>query len=687
MNSGAGLLIYNMKINIRLLLVGAILMCPVSVHASEMAQMVAPAPNGALAPDAPVRFTLSSSIPKDQLNNLFVEFDGYDVTGMVQMDGLTVVYQPPQRLSPGNYLLRLVEKIPNGKFIELDRWDIRVAGPGIPSKPSVTGTLDGQIRHTVDEDQPAVNDEPGTSVRGNLQVLAKTGGEQWNAEGRANVFYDTVRLHNADKEHLDLGDYLLTERGYAGDLSTVLRLGNHDPGLSNMLVNNFFRRGASANIGLGDRAMLTGFAADPARATGWDNATGVTDSDQRVGGFFAKFYPFSPTYGDRIFLESGFYDGEGTIKSTNAGVAADVGNDGSGFTVAAQGQSLDDKWRLRGDYAHTRFDSDGDGTLVTSKSGDGYRTMLTFTPRGDLKTPDADLRQWTITALYQKTGTFFRSLANTTLPQDEERIDVASVYQHKTLNVTGEAYATRNNTDGDVSLPTDRTCGALAQASFSPAYFSNRLDPANWFTYSTFTFGGSLLDAGRQKTPSAFTGLGLDQASWSANAGWTAAFTRTTFSINDVYSGFEDSVTGTNSYNDNVATASLSWQATDRLTLTPSLQQEVKDQRDIGTQLHYFITLDSAATLVPGKLFHTFHYSALLDDGGPGTDQHNASTALTWQIRPAEKNRPGLALSLNGDYQHVKAGAAPVVSTPGVVTGENYRAYLQFSVSTPFGLW
>src|SRR6185436_2305610 len=95
--------------------------------------------------------SLSSAIGKDQLNNLFVEFDGYDITGMVQINGVAVSYQPPQKLSPGNYLLRLVERMPNGKFVELERWEIRIAGPGIPSKPEISGTLDGQLRQTLSD--------------------------------------------------------------------------------------------------------------------------------------------------------------------------------------------------------------------------------------------------------------------------------------------------------------------------------------------------------------------------------------------------------------------------------------------------------------------------------------------------------------------------------------------------------
>lgn len=651
---------------------------------ADVATLNAPPSGGALSPDGAVQFTLSPDIPQDRLNRLFVEFDGYDVTNMVAMNGLVVTFQPAQRLSPGDYRLRVLEKNGAGKFSEMENWTVRVAGAGAGDS-TVDGNLDAQYSALVANNLRGAQREDPHQLQASLNTVAKTGGPGWDASLQLNGGFDSEARRNPDGNRALLGEYLATARSFSPGLNTALRLGNHDTGVSNLLMDQFYRRGVSGVADIMDRFTLTGFSQDPARAVGTPNPEGFGDPGQRASGVFGRVYPL-PSGDKRVFVETGYYTAEGTIRGNGTTVADNTANAGHGWVAAAEGQTPDDRMNLRGDFARSAFDDDGSGALVTEKYDDAERLRFTFAPRGSLKAADANEAQWTLTLLAQRVGTYFRSIVNATLPQDESRLGLSSNYQHGTVSLTGETYVSQNNVDDESALPRDRTCGALGQLSFTPFDLNDKLSPDGWFTYSTFSAGASWTGQKRDRTPAAFAGPGLDQTTWTANGGWTAAFTSATLSLNNVYSNFRDDVTGLNSYDDDMTTLSLSYTPVDRLTLTPAVQYERLDRRNGGVSSKSFLSLDTSATLIPDKLTHSFHYGALLDSSAAGEQQRNASTTLTWQLKPAAKNDPGIALALSGYYQDLKtSAAAPLPASPQSVPGEDFKVYLQLKISTPFG--
>lgn len=650
-----------------------------------MATLATPAAGQPLAPDSALAFTLSSTIPKEQLDNLFVEFDGYDVTNMVGMNGLTVTFQPPQRLSPGDYRLRLLEKTATGKFNEIENWTVRVGAAGLEDS-SITGTLDAQYAYLAADNLHGDAAEPPHQFTANLDTLAKTGGPGWDASLKLNGLVDSVSRRNVDRDSALLGEYLATGRTFSDSVNTAWNLGNHNTGVSNLLMDNFYRRGVSGQLSFMNEATVTAFAQDPSRTIGQENAGGFNDEDQRAAGVFGKIYPFDED--QRISLETGYYTATGALRSFNTSVPDDTQNSGNGWVVAAEGQTPDDKINLRGDYARTQFDDDGKGALVSAKSDNAERIRLTFAPLGNLRTFDANQSQWTVTALQQRTGTYFRSLVNTTLPQDENRMDLSSNYQNGSFTLFGQAYYTKNNVDNEPELPTDGTFGLNGQTSFSllDAY-GEGVTAKDWLNYSTFTAGGSYISQDRTHTPGSFAGIDLDQSTWTANAGWTATIDNATLSVQNVYSDFRDRVTHANSYTDDLTTLSGTYPVNDKISVTPQLQYEALDSKGAGSSSKYFAGIDTTAIIIPDILTHTLHYSALIDSSVDGQDQRNASSTLTWQIKPPAKNDPGVALAVSGYYQDLR-GVIPTVVPTGTTAptnGEDFKVYLQLKISTPFG--
>lgn len=664
-----------------------VLFCSTSALA-DTATLIRPPANQPLAPNGTMAFTLSSDIPQDKLANIFVEFDGYDVTDMVSMDGLTVSFQSPSRLSAGDYHLRLLEKSSTGKMDQLEDWTIRVGGDGLKDS-SVEGTLDTQYAYLAADNLHGAAAEQPHQLTANLNTVAKTGGKGWDASVTANAFYDSDPRRNANGRNALLGEYLLTGRTFSDTVNTSWRLGNHDTGVSNLLMDRFYRRGVSGEANFASRADVIAFSQDPAATIGQEDALGFNDDDQRASGIFGKIYPFDDQ--QRIFFETGYYTGIGTMNGSTSSAPDLTHSSGNGWLLAAEGQTPDDKANLRGDYAFTRFDEDGRASLVSAKSDNAERLRLTYALRGDLKTFDSEQSQWTITALQQRTGTYFRTLLNSTLPQDENRFDLSSNYQKGTVNIFGQTYYTTNNVDDIAGMPTDGTFGLNGQISFSATdAFGSTLHAPDWFKNSTLTFGGSLIDQNRTQTPAGFMGTDLAQYTWTANGGWTATFANATLSLQNVYSSFRDKITGANSYTDDLSSISGTYAVNDRVSLAPQVQFEALDNHSTGSSSKYFAGIDTTAILIPDKLTHTFHYSTLIDSSVAGMDQRNASTTLTWQIKQPAQNDPGISLALSGFYQdnrdvpNIIPPATASASAP--VNGEDFKVYLQLKISTPFGL-
>lgn len=653
---------------------------------ADVAALTSPAPGSMLAVDGNISFTIrDGAISPDRLNNVFVQFDGDDVTSLVAMNGLTVTYDPPQRLSAGEHRLLLIEKQADGTFAQLQSWTFRVGG-GVAGA-AVEGTFQGQYRYLLSDNLQG--DEKIKPHSGNAALTAKAsaGGQTWDTSATFNGFFDSKSENNQpDEDHFELGEYLLSMRHSGDAVNTWLRAGNHDTGISNLLVDQYMRRGASAQFDIGQWATLTGFAQDPARAIGNGNVTGFAREDQRAEGVTARAYAFPSTYGKRIFAEAGMYEGQGRQQGDGTVPAANPAEEGDGWVVAAEAQSLDDKKNIRGEFSEVNFDADGAGAVVQEDREAAWRARLQYAPIATLNSDDGATEKWLLQALYQRVGTFYRSLTNAGLPQDENRVTLTSQYIKDTLGFNAEGYFVENNTDEVVALPTDRGQGLMAQLTLTPAFLWKDTDPASFLGRSVWNAGGSYAHEWRHDTPVGFGGPGLDQNTWSANAGWAVAYDRWNLSLGHTWTEFDSEASGINYTRSNFTELSATWMPSDRFSITPTAQVQVTKDKIQHTTQQYFAGIDTAWTVIPEKLSHTFHWSSVFDDGTAADNQQVVSTEFTWQLNQPAYNTPGFALALSGDYERGgPVNTAIIPPIPSATKDENYKVFLSLKVTAPFG--
>lgn len=679
-----------------------------TAHAAE-ASLTSPAAGGAMESRGVITLQVADSVSDARYANFFLQFDGDDITGLVAVNGRVVTYQPPAALSPGDHILLLVEKTGDNTFSEIARWSIHVgAGGGSgpvsapaalsgaqemgpppaaanigPPPPRTTGQVAGQYNYLLADNLEGSDKIKPHSGSATASIMTTQGGQNWQMDARANGLFDSRDKNNApDEDHFLLGEYLVTTRLQNGDTATTINFGNHDAGLSNLLVDRFYRRGLSTRFDLGNTLRLTAFAQDPARAIGNSNVTGVARDGQRAEGGALRYFPLADSYGERVFVEAAGYYGEGTIAGDGAGVAADPENKGMGWTVAAEGQTRDDKINLRGDVAQTRFDQDGAGPLGFDRD-EGYRMRLAWAPISTLLTTDASPERLQFATEYHRYGTFYRTLGNLLLPTDEQRAQVDAFYQKNTLALNGQTYVVENNVSRDPSLPVDRGRGVSVSGTVQPVFFSPGIDAGSFLGRSTWNAGAMLSRETRHETPAGFAGDGLNQTTFTANGGWSLAFDKVTGTLSHTYTDFNSNATPLNSYTLNFSELALTWLVNDRLSVTPSAQMQVQHEtlRDVTTR-QYVLALDTSTIIIPDKLSNTLHYGTLLDDGSALEDTHSASTEFVWQLKPAAINDPGVALALSGYYDHQPRDTLLPLA---IGREENYKVFLSLKIASPFG--
>ncbi len=618
---------------------------------------------------------LPANLSSDELNSLFLELDGVDVTQMINLDGNRVIFTPSTPYLAGGHSLRLVKMGKNNKLVELKNWRFTTSGePPKESPTTVTGNIDATYTNIPWKTKEPGRDIPRNNLESQVQMQGTTQTNGWQLSARGNGFINTNDSFNPDGDSVEVGEYLLTAEKPSEDVSTLLRLGNHDIGANNILMNNFYRRGASAQFGIdNERAVVTGFAQNPAQAIGNDNPFGVAKSDQRVVGAHVKVQPIE-SLGEDLELEGTIYNGEGTTYS--AGSAGAFNSDG----VASGGQAglttvlFKELLSFRSQYAKSKFDFDGKRTGNSAEHDDSQRYSFLLTPLGDTSVgEDGKLRRWNVELAYQTTGTYYDTLLNPFLEKDRNIYSINNSYMHGGLTVDSEIFYKTDNVNDLTTLPSNDSKGAWVQTSYAPE--------EEMFGTPVFFLGGSANDEDRKETPAGYTGLGLNRVTSSVNGGVSMSHENTVWTLTHTYTQLSDDVDGVNDFHTHFTDLTVEFRAAESVTLRPGLQVEYLREGIDGVSHAYHASLGADIIFLPDKVWNNTNLSVLLNDGATtAEDDFNLQTEFTWQLKQAELNSPGYALALAGIYDNV----------PDPITGLNTsekdaRVLLKLKLFGPFG--
>lgn len=617
---------------------------------------------------------LPANLASSELNSIFIELNGVDITQLVTIQGRNVVFNPSSPYASGSQALRLVRMGKNGKLVEINRWNFSVSGePPVESATSFSGTVDSTYSYMPWNSGHDYEHPKRHNFNTQAQFQGATQTEGWQMTARGNAYLNTEDNYNPAGSNIEVGEYLLSAEKATETGSTLLRLGNHDVGVDNILMNSFYRRGASAKVDmLGDSVTMTGFSQDPAPRIGNRNIVGFSEEDQRASGVHATARPVAGL-GEKLELEGTAYTGRGTQGGTGGTTGIDLPQtSGNGYQFGMRSVLWENYLSMRLQQAYSQFDFDGRHNEYGAQNDDGQRFSFNLTPLGAQVSSDGRLQLWNVELAYQKMGAFYESLLSQMEEGDREKYSVGTNYIYGGTTLSGEVAWITTNVNDFAELPTDRALNSWVQASYAPE--------EEWWGHPVFFAGGTYSDEGREKTPAGYAGIGLDRTTQSLNAGTSLSFDEAVGTLNHTFTKQDDNKLESASYYTHYTDLTVEFKPLESLTLRPGVQMEWLTQTGTGESRSAHASLGADIVMIPDTLWNYTNYSTLINGGGSSTRSNtNLESEFTWQVKPAEINSPGYALALAGMY-----GNLTDPDTNQVLQDKDARVFLRLKVSAPF---
>lgn len=653
------------------LLAACVVVAPVQAQPRDWRPQLVPPPKGVYGPGDPIRLRLPR-LPAQVLQSLALELDDFDVTDFVAPQGEVFVFTPPQPLAYGEHQLRLVEHAPDGSIIERGAWTIAVRKSAAFREAGlqVAATLNG-VRRVADDGLPSP--EPKRDQwNGGAQIEGAVADGGWRLTGQADLIGNGQRAlmpRGTNGGHLDLGSFLI---GYENG-PVVARAGHHSVGPDSLIMSGFNRRGVSVGVQSPHTgAAATAFSLRTGDVIGFQDGLGVGDADNRTDGVTVSFRPAGS-----LVVSATYLRGEGPSQSGEAGsgVSGDpTAVQGSAAGVIADGTLLEKRLRLRGEYAVSRFDFDGDGrdtdldgvidSNLDAERADAYSALVTYLPWHE-KLVDGKPLAWHLGAESRRLGTFFRSPANPIGVSDRELLRGFTGVNWSGFDAQLSIGRERDNVDDLALIAQTETAQHVVSLTYAPSLNleprgDGSLPPPPW--YGQPVLNATFIEVD-QDVVKAGSGLGTGALNRVRTVALTASFTYPTWSWSFGHTiGSSDNFIQVAPDTETDATQiNANFRIGERLTLAPTLQLSTTDESDAPAGFGF--TSRRLETLTAGlnvgyalseRWNTSFGYNLNRSDASDGSQDVRSSDVLanvSWTVVPPRERRPGLTLALDGQYR------------------------------------
>lgn len=450
-----------------------------AVATSSANWTIQPPAQSAVSPTSSLTLTLPADLSAAQLAGLAVEIDQIDVTAIARIGQGSIVYAPPQPLTPGTHELRVVE-YSAGRILPRGAWSFTVKAPGEAGAArgwSVRGSVDATLSERIADSDLTPPVPPAFTANGTFDVKAVRTMSEWTAQASIEGLYGTDNGTSAIS-----GQGLQPAQMQASlehDKDGVV-VGDQTLPFDNLVVSGLSRRGVSGHlVNLPGDTDLTGFSVRDSTLAGFYGGLGVGDSDDLVSGAVVQSHPITGSP-KALTLQAALVGG-----STPGGLSTVVpypgGNStfppntplgsvtslqpgsGSAWVVGAASEIPGTALQVNGQYARSGFDfAAGSGQPATHADDSAYLVGASY----GLPLP----AQWTLAAnaSYEYVGTYFTSLANQTLAPDRRAATASATLSGHGLALSGSGGFTEDNTDDNASLPTVRSLPRTLNLGYSP---------------------------------------------------------------------------------------------------------------------------------------------------------------------------------------------------------------------------
>jgi hypothetical protein len=610
----------------------------------------APANSEFRAPTDPIRFFIPPEVPVEVLQRLSLELDDIDVTAMVSREGSYAILTPAQPLAWGRHRARIVEYAADGSVIERGYWEFEVRKSRAFREADLQVDASLEVSRRVGDKNLSSAPEK-TQSSGSMNIQGALADGDWRATLQLPLMYDS----QSTTREIEAGNFLFGwERKGAH-----ARLGHHPMAPDSLVMSGFDRRGVSAGyVSPETGAGVTGFVMRGSQITGFQDGWGIGDESDRVKGAVATFYPVREN--DRTVELSAVYL-SGESPDAGVGVFGDPeSTGGDAWSMRADSLLLDNRLRVRAEVAATEYDFDGSGGN-SAEDDQGLALLMTYRPWLQKQVGD-DYLDWNFGLEYRRMGTYFRSPAAPGMVADREMGKIFTDLMWGEIALQAQLAEETDNVEDIPSLPRLRTRLATLNLSYtpSPEYDDQGVPMATgWLGQPSYSLFANVQDNRTVQRASTAPGdfidtrthiLGLnasfsyDSWNWGPNLTWTRVY--------------DDSVEGGAPTTNDTETISSGINASftflENYSFSPRIQWDVTKYYDLGySDKARLWGFGLNADFIPGKLSGSFNYDLnrpwTTDDTSDNRTETMALT-LSWVVVPPRESRPGLTLSLTGNY-------------------------------------
>jgi hypothetical protein len=581
---------------------------------------------------------------------LAVELDEFDVTAVIQQEGERLLLDPPLPLEPGEHRLRLVEYGADGSILERGSWtfEVRDGATRREISASANNAVDFLYRFAGND---LIDPPDNFTAQGAGDAQARVADQDWSFDANANYFLNSQQDQTVDGRRFDVGEYLFSGNYTTGPTDMNLSLGHQDIGADNLIMSDFYRRGLSVTLAQPDENLsVTAFALRSEPTLGASNFTGVADQENRVQGVSLSARPIE-SLSENVEVTGTFYQGETRAVGSSNGIISEDSS-GTGGALALDTHWLEQRLRLRGEVALTRFDFDDDGDLPADNDL-AYDLLASYAliPGGDV---DGRYVSWDMGVQHKRVGTFFATIANPFVVSDRETTSAFTNATIGEVSLQAQAGYETSNVEELNALPTDRVLFATFNGSYTPVMEPDAEGNYGWLGQPTFGLSLNFNDGKQIDIPAGFLALGGDYQVRSATVSVATFYETWGWNASQTLNSFEDR-TGTTGDTVNYLTdLGLQFQPAPELSINPYAQLSIF-RDDASTQDLDSVNLgvDIAADLIPEVLTATLNTSLNLTESIDHTpDTYFVGGEVLWNAIPAKVNRPGVALGVTGSYLH-----------------------------------
>lgn len=652
---------------------------PLAAHAEELLSLVAETGKGFRAAQDPIIIRFGKNMPTDLVPYLRLEIDAIDVSDYVQLDERQLVYIPQEQLVPGAHELRVVAVLPDGTIEEAAVWTVEVRASQAFRVAEFNGQLDLQLMQRVSDDLSSPPEEK-QQAQGALALASQHADGDWRTTAHANIIYNSQQAQNLSGQEAELTDYQVKT---AWSQSEVV-LGHQTFAPGSLILNDFDRRGVSASYHSElQRFAATGFSTRTEAISGFDHPTGVDEPQHRTSGVMLSAYPFAqnPQW---LGVTAIYLDGRGISQGVAqfSETTPDTGGDAQAIMFDSYlGNRL---WRVRGEYASTAYDFDGENTGFSAQDDDAMNISVGYDTARDESGERQSTSNWGMSVMHQRVGPWFHSLGNTTVVADREIMQFLGNYQGEEFFMNGAISLGEDNVDNDSSLPTTAIDSALFNLTYVPR---QELDMSmaeqaqeGLFSNPNFNLSWAHNRLDQIRTPSGFTGDDVnsryDELSLIANFSGSNWY----WSLSHSLIRQEDLINTDNRADTATTGLESQFMLGEHFSVAPQLQHSETDYVNLGTQSKSWLAGLALNVNYPEDWSYSLSFTVNRERASD--DSFNNRTrmgqfAVQWQVRKPGPNRFGTSIFTTASYLENDVGTAKT---------DQYQVFVGVNVAWPVSL-